>query len=34
LNVQAIYFPPVRVGGVWVELQVEPPADRLIALAR
>jgi hypothetical protein len=34
LEVQAMYFPPARVGGVWVELQLAPPADRLIALGR
>lgn len=34
LNVEAIYYPPVRVGGQWVELQLVLPADRLVTAAR
>lgn len=34
LNVEAIYYPPVRAGGQWVELQLVLPADRLVTAAR
>ena len=34
LNVEAIYYPPVRAGGQWVELQLVLPADRVVTAAR
>ena len=34
LNVEAIYYPPVRAGGRWVELQLVLPADRVVTAAR
>ena len=34
LNVEAIYYPPVRAGGKWVELQLVLPADRVVTAAR
>ena len=34
LNVEAIYYPPVRAGGQWVELQLQLPADRVVTAAR
>lgn len=34
LNVEAIYYPPVRAGGQWVELQLVLPADRVVTSAR
>jgi hypothetical protein len=34
IPVQAVTYPPLRVGGSLVELQVEIPADRVIALHR
>ena len=34
LNVEAIYDPPVRAGGRWVELQLVLPADRVVTAAR
>ncbi|MBC7707159.1 MAG: hypothetical protein H7274_24845 [Rhodoferax sp.] len=34
LNVEAIYYPPVRAGGQWVELQLLLPADRVVTAAR
>jgi hypothetical protein len=34
LEVQAMYFPPARSGGAWVELQVALPADRLMPMTR
>ena len=34
LNVEAIYYPPVRAGGQWVELQLVLPADRVVVAER
>lgn len=34
LNVEAIYYPPVRAGGQWVELQLVLPADRVVIAER
>ena len=34
LNVEAIYYPPVRAGGQWVELQLVLPVDRVVTAAR
>ena len=34
LNVEAIYYPPVRAGGQWVELQLVLQADRVVTAAR
>ena len=34
LNVEAIYYPPVRAGGQWVELQLMLPVDRVVTAAR
>ena len=34
LNVEAVYYPPVRAGGQWVELQLVLPADRVVTAAR
>ena len=34
LEVEAIYYPPVRAGGQWVELQLVLPADRVVTAAR
>lgn len=34
LPVAAIYYPPGRAGGQWVELQLVLPADRLVTAAR
>ena len=34
LNVEAINYPPGRVGGQWVELQLALPADRVVTAAR
>ena len=33
LNVEAIYYPPVRAGGQWVDLQLVLPADRVVTSA-
>ncbi len=34
IAVQVVAYPPLRVGGSLVELQVQAPADRVIALTR
>jgi len=34
IPVQAVAYPPLRVGGSLVELQVQAPVDRVIALTR
>ncbi len=34
LNVEAIYYPPVRAGGQWVELQLVLPVDRVVTATR
>ena len=34
LNLVAIYYPPVRAGGQWVELQLVLPADRVVIAKR
>jgi hypothetical protein len=34
LTVEMIYYPPLRAGGQWVELQLVLPANRVIALVR
>ena len=34
LHVEAIYYPPMRAGGQWVELQLVVPADRMITVVR
>ena len=34
LKVEAMYYPPGRSGGQWVELQLDVPAERVVVSAR
>lgn len=34
INIEAIYYPPVRAGGQWVELQLMLPVDRVVTATR
>ncbi len=34
LKVEAVYYPPGRAGGQWVELQLDVPAERVVVASR